>query len=498
MAVLLILSSGWAEAASTSKAQWWIWPAAAGGSDGNGGGFDSSIAGAGTNYANQSAPQIVFASGNSNLLSAANGSTTLTSAGTPFTSLMVGNAIQIVSGTNFVRDLYWIVSYTNSSSVVVDRTVCSNAAGCTAGTGQLGGALATLRDFAAPGGNGIPNLLTTTSLLVPGNIVNLRGSGNSDPAPGSIDYDFSQGYWMFPSGSSSGGVITILGFNGRPEIGYCGLVFYGSSFVTVNNVKTVQTTGAYLTYGLGNTGVSIINSILDQNGYDSTQWQAQTAATFINNEVRNSGSPAAGNNYAIVAPAIGNIVIGNYIHDVRGGGVSFGGNTGGTLIGNIIANVRANDSVHVANTGVNYSTVIAANTIDNGAGNGISLGALSDVQHTQIYNNIISNHSGSGKYGLSFPTGQAANDQQKPLVDFNDLYNNTGAYHNVTAGAHDLALNPSYAGSTNYAATNTGLFNLGSPGAFPGGLSTSYVTMGAVIPQIGSSSGGVTRVYSIQ
>src|ERR1035437_1372482 len=224
--VLLVWSAGLALAASGHTAQWWVWRATDGGSDNYGGGYDSGISGATTNYANQSAPQVVFSSGNSNLLSISSGSTTMTSAGTPFLSAHLGNTIRL-TGTGACADTFWITTVTDSSNITVDHSPAST---CTSVTGNLGGALATLRDLCSSGT--LPsNLLATTTLLVAGNTVNVRGNG------GNPDFDFSAGYWIFPSGNATYGPIKFLGVNTRPVVKFSGMFDHNASFHIIENFQ---------------------------------------------------------------------------------------------------------------------------------------------------------------------------------------------------------------------------------------------------------------------
>jgi len=69
--------------------------------------------------------------------------TTLTSATGGFTAAMVGNVVQIASGTNALAGFYEITAYASTNSVTIDRT-CATGGNMTAGVGKVGGALASL------------------------------------------------------------------------------------------------------------------------------------------------------------------------------------------------------------------------------------------------------------------------------------------------------------------------------------------------------------------
>lgn len=116
-----------------------VWEIEFGGSDTNGGGFVTGASG--TDWSMQLSPQYSVADG------VTAGTTTITSATAAFGTDVVGNIMSVTGGTGaVVQNWYRIVSRTNATTIVVDRST-----GLTAGTGvtlKIGGALAT------PGGLG--------------------------------------------------------------------------------------------------------------------------------------------------------------------------------------------------------------------------------------------------------------------------------------------------------------------------------------------------------
>lgn len=103
------------------------------GNDSNGGGFAAGASG--TDFSQQNSPQQAYTD-----LVAASG-TTITSAARPFSSVDVGNFIQIVSGTGWTTGVFQVVSVA-SNVATMDRTIATG--GSTSGVGNLGGALATI------------------------------------------------------------------------------------------------------------------------------------------------------------------------------------------------------------------------------------------------------------------------------------------------------------------------------------------------------------------
>src|ERR1041385_4429179 len=93
------------------------------GANTNGGGFVSGAAG--TDYSQQNAKNTV---GNniSTTDAVANGTTTITSATASFTSAIVGNIIYLQGGSgSLTAGWYQVTTFTNSTTIVVDRTVAS-------------------------------------------------------------------------------------------------------------------------------------------------------------------------------------------------------------------------------------------------------------------------------------------------------------------------------------------------------------------------------------
>lgn len=104
------------------------------GSDPNGGGFD--IASTGTDYSQQNSAQVAY----TDLVVDPTTNTNCTSVITPFTSLHVGNIINITGGTGFTVQRVQIVS------VAAGIATCDKSLGTLSsigGTGNLGGAMAT-------------------------------------------------------------------------------------------------------------------------------------------------------------------------------------------------------------------------------------------------------------------------------------------------------------------------------------------------------------------
>lgn len=269
-----------------ATAQWWI---RTDGDDDNGGGFDSGISGAGTNYSDQATAQLDL----TDLATASAGSTTLTSVTGGFTPAMIGNCVKIRSGTNVTNGYYFITAYTDTNTVTIDRACDNGGGGLSGGSGRLGGAWrgieSTLSTGATPLGNSV------ASPLIAGHQVNLRGTGQED---GTItDYEFTN-YRNFPSGTLSA-PIKIIGYNGRPVIrgssGYTGsLYFFQLNGYIFENLKCISNGLTHNVYGMisfhdrGGVGYAY-NCIFDANGFNTLLF----TGSCLKCNFKNSGSPAA-------------------------------------------------------------------------------------------------------------------------------------------------------------------------------------------------------------
>ena len=476
--------------ATNSTAQYYVHPS---GNDTNGGGFDSGISGAGTNYADQDTAQLALTG-----LTCAQNGTQLTATNGTFNSSHVGNAIQITAGTNFLLDIYWVTGYdaTNGAYVTLDRTPCTAGAG-SAGTGNLGGALATLKCL-SNGGSGLPsNPLNTKTQIVAGNIINVKGSGSLDPSISSPDYDFSAGYWQFPNGTSTK-PIQFIGYNGRPCVKFSGLLFYTMTGVILTHFKWFAASPpVYTVYGVAYGGAIsaatlCTDSIFDQNGQDCTMWGA---SNLYNCEFRNSGSTTTGTRMSILSNAFPLVIIGCYIHSQRFNAIDSGSGTTGefTLIScNLIVNNKG--AGLILQSSQSYGVTVLNNTIDGNTGDGIKIASNNTCASPTILNNILSNNGG---YGIDATVGSTSLFAALP-IDYNCFYNNTsGARNGINAGPHDQTnVNPQYANSAsgNYAVGNASLQGVGFPGTLSGSGSTGYLTPGAIQP---SASGGSSGPFGL-
>jgi len=377
--------------------------------------------GPGTDYSQQNSAQ---ASGTAGVTV---GTTTFTDAtALAFTAAMVGNAIYI-TGTGQTTGFYFVTAYTSSSIVTLDRSPGTG----TGATWHLGGGWA---DY-------FTNCGVSLSALTAGNTVYILGSGVPSPASYTYDYTTSPGGAM-QSGSTSG----LLRFIGDPatpsggvpclQIPWNHSLFYNTSYVYTENLWVVTTTAVSIVYG-GGAGVAK-NCVIDQYGHDSAGF---SGCQLLGCEVFSSVTSSTGSQYAasLLSNEADSATSCNF-HNCIGNGVQMA--YGGRLQSSVVAKCNGNGVVLLGG-GYPYQQAISNNTIDGNGGNGIVLDQ-SNMSRLVCTNNIISNHTTSGKYGITVSAGTPlANDLIRPIIDHNTYYNNNAHYNAITPGAHDTVLTTS-------------------------------------------------------
>lgn len=389
-------------------------------------------------------------------------STTVHSTAGGFHAAMVGNILRLASGTGTpTAGYYAITGFTDANNLVVDR-----ASGTyTAGVAKIGGSHAGLINYASTGGGGLSAPAVATPLAA-GHIVKIRGAGSENPS--TVDYDTSAGYYTFPNGTVTGR-ISFLGINGRPLIGYSGILFYNQTYGRYHKLAAKQTAATYLTTGLVNSGkyAVVTDCIFDQNGNDSVQLKAGA----FNCLFKNSGATTAGTAYVQIIDSSYCMVYGNVYENIRGGAIS-SNNSISIIQNNIIRACKGTSSMaSILLADSSEGTDIIGNTIDGGAGDGIRITTTAAICNSTIMNNIISNHAGAGKYGINCTVGSTAQNDNTiaGIWDYNNLYGNTAARNNCSAGLHDIALDPQYTntGTGDYS-IGTNMKAVGFPNLFPG------------------------------
>lgn len=450
-----------------------VWRVRPGGDDANGAGYDATISGAGTDYSQQDAAQLSLTD------IACSSNTTVTSATGGFTAAMIGNAIRITGG-GATSGYYFITARTDTNTITVDRT----PGAVTNGTGKVGGAAAL------PWTNIDNNDNAAGNKAVAGNKIYIRGAGSSFPT--TADYSRASSYNAVP-GNSTDGLVRLIGENGRPRISISsnGIFNYQVAYRGYFNLSVVRTAtgGGELIFATSNS--IVFGCVLDGGDLDAPVLAVNSSYAVYNDIFNKASAPTARTNgHCIKTNNWGSFIAFNHIYNAGGVGIQIN-HYGNSAIFNVIHGCKSN-GIHITGDASSFAVAVVNNTIDANEGDGLAVDS-GDSFMLLALNNILSNHTGSGKYGMNFAGTLATNDRLVPLVDYNTFYNNTGHRNGISAGAGDqTGVDPGYTGANDYR-IGTALKALGFPTtdfleAASG--SRTYLDMGALQREEAGAGGG--------
>lgn len=409
-----------------------VWECEVGGSDSNGGGFDSTTSGAGTDYSQQTSAQ---ATG-----TATSASTTVTATTSIFTSQMVGN--YITDGTNW----YLITGYTSALIVTVNA-----APSWTVASVKVGGCLAT------------PTQMISL-LQTPGNVGWLKAG----------TYQISSGI-TFPS----------IGYSTLTR-----LIGYDTVRGDAATKPIIQATAGSITMLTAATSGTLIHNVeIDGNGQSSV-----TGVSFGFLTTGISGSYVHGCSTGISGGIVyGCEVASNTTYGIYGTSTVDGCYVHGNGIG-VYSSTTINDSIIYDNSGlgvfISYGMSVVGCTIYGNGTDGIQVQFLMG-DSMPIANNII---YGNGGYGLNDATGLSLAVSIFDYNAYGA--NTSGNINNGPYGTHDVLLSGDPCnnasggdfGLNTTAGRGAACVNAGYPGKFPGTTTTGYASIGAVQPQVTSAT----------
>lgn len=432
-----------------------VWRVRPAGSNNNGGGFDSTVAGTNTDYSQRDTPILTVTDA-----ACTTGGVIVTSTTGGFGTDYPGNLIRL-SGTHFTTGFYSIQTRTNTNTITVDRdpTDGSNAS---AGTLAVGGGWAT------PEAN-------TAANIVGGNIIYVLGGAS--PSYGAPDY---VGVAFVPvSGTTAAGLVRFIGdpntpanngFGGKPLISVPGRWANGFVLVKFQDLFLVGAGTTNNTLGVisqADSDIALMSGmIFDQNGYDLSLSNGTGAASIgsmkaVGCEVFTSVAARGGSTQpALTGGHYGIEILFSNIHDCLGVGIA--GDTYSHFMFDIIAKNGGSGFTQLADVGQGdaHHNGIEFCTIDGNLGHGIEFLSANEpgaLFLTHVFNCTVSNHTQATKYGFIVDSGTAASNQvSRGFIDYNSYFNNTnGNYNAISAGAHDTAL-----GADPYVAQSTENYTL--------------------------------------
>lgn len=460
-----------------------VWEVRKTGSDSNGGGF---VAGSsGTDFSQQDAAQYSVAD------AVTAGTATVTSATANFGTDTAGNIVMISGGTGtLAAGWYQVISRTNATTIVVDRTIAASVGA----TLKLGGALLTFNQLSA--------LFTTNhkAFIKLGTYSEHSITFNAGTVP-----------------TFSAPIARVIGYGavrgdtGRPTFQNDGI---SSSNITLNgtsfeNIIIDAALNANPAISGSTNGSRVYNcKIINPGTSGINETAANIAMTVINTEVDGTGGAC---NLGIGATGGTSwiAVIGCYVHDIQGAifanGISKGSNPG-IIMNNIIRNINPSDT---NSNGIQFTgglSIIMNNTVHNVGNDGIhNSGTI--INQPLILNNILSTCVG---FGINLASGPGT--PASPAWDGNAFFSCTAGNRNNMddttvnpvngvvpyTNIHDVALT-----AIPFTNATTGDFTLNStagggaacknaavPNTWPGLTISAFGDMGAVQAQ--GSSGGVS------
>lgn len=372
----------------------------------------------------------------------ASSSTTITSAAAGFRKSMAGNIIHINSGTNFTAGFYEIVSVTNTTTAIIDRTA-NAAANASAGHASVGGAGVT------------PLIDAMVSVFPPASIIWILsgtytiaaavtgGTGNAT-SQNPVNYF---GYTSVRSDScnSANRPVIAAGANGLAMANFNGF----------HNLIITSTAA---------TAFTLIASSLIRNCKitNSSTTASRICLTGGNNTFILECEFVSQNGTGISSTGTTNRLIGNYIHDCVTGVSYITTGTASVLINNIFE-CCTTDALNL--TFSNPITACINNTFygrEAQMGNGINLNDTAAVS-TRIAGNIF--------YGLTVGITVLTNEEDTNYLFKNNFFNNGTDCTNIQKDplGTDLALNPNFTSVsqiTGTTATTSGSVLTQSGGAF--------------------------------
>lgn len=427
-----------------------------------GGGFVTGSSG--TDWSLQDSPQYSVTDG------VTAGTATIVSATAAFGTDVVGNIIYVQGGTGSITaGWYQIVSRTNSTAIVVDRST-----GLTSGIGvtlHIGGAFSTIAAALA--------VMTVERMTT--------------YVKATATYSISTGL-SFASGPSFSGITRLIGYTTTRGDG---------------GKPTIQATAGSITMlTIGVSGCQASNFIIDGNSQTSilgVDITAQYTPGVIDCKIMNctnSGLRVSLQNSAerievtgcstqpaVIASNAG-AIFDCWVHDNTVTGISLAGGAGTIVSGCIVSNNTGASSDGIL---LELSNLVVGCSIHGNGRDGIREPNAYYGMQFQICDNII---TGNGGYGINFASGTA---DLSAYINYNaygasGAANTSGAYHNITAGTNDISLT----GGNPYTSSASNDFSLNSTAnagaackqvahARPGGA-ISYHDIGALGAQ--SSGGG--------
>jgi hypothetical protein len=303
--------------------------------------------------------------------------------------------------------------------------------------------------------------------------VYVRGAaGNAASYPtSSLDYTVAA-YFTPTAGTTAAGMVRWVGLGTMPTIGCPGLGFYSCVLQWFEGLYLVATGNANASFGLlnGADGCVVKGCVINTNLQAGMVGLSLVGGAVVGTEIFGGGtSPTASSGAdGLSLSDYGTLVMGNRIRYCRGNGI--GGTARGCALHNNLIHNNVGRGVTVSGNSIALGKVID-NTVHGNGSDGVALTGAAGATWWAVLNN---NLTGNGGYGLNVTDGsQSLNDLRAAWCDYNNygagsLANASGPRANLSAGAHDLAVDPQYANAAggDFTPTNPAL-QAAFPASYP-------------------------------
>lgn len=402
--------------------------------------------------------------------------TQFTSVANPVTPVMVGNIINVTSGTGFTVQRVQVTNFTLAGLIATcDKSL--GTAASTGGNGKLGGAI------------GSTSVITAlTQSLVAGNHVYLKGtftltatttvtaSAKGDLTNGRITVE---GFTTVP-GQRDGRVSITTATNSTVLLTFNDNDYFHLIHLSLSNSAATKGNGINFATA-GSTPFYIEDCVIDGCSTGVSGAVGSVSHYYVGVEIKNCNGTAGVTNTAGASQNW--YFYGCDIHDNTGPGVRLTTSTSVVFAFRTIFDTNSDGVIHTGATSTYEFDFQHCTFVDNSS-DGIEITATSGTVTTTLMNNVF---YGNGGYGVN--SGETNVEMVIRVNCFNAYGSNTsGARNNLVAGRSDVTLTAdpfTNKASRNFAPNNTAgggalLRAAAFPGAFQNGTTTSYADIGAV------------------
>lgn len=487
LALLLFSFSAWSAVTPAT-----IWEMRVAGTTTSGGGFDSTIASAGTDmsiFDNKNAAACTSCQSATVNISTAdavtNNTTTVTSASGNFSAALIGNTIYLAGGGT-TTGWYQVTAVGGSTSITVDRA--TGGAGGSSQTMNIGGAVG--------GGASLTTLEIATNGAQPGNILYVKAGAwvvtttQTFSLTGTVTAPYV--YIGYTTTRSDGGMTTV-----QTATNSVSIFNITGGHHKFNNFIAERTAGTTVKGFVITVGGAILRHTKALNTTSSGYEVGNASTNAVIFDSWATGVSGSGGYLVTSAGAESPVIIGATANANSVNGFVFAGSDGSRVICERCVSVNNTGSANGFNVSGTQTVVITNSVAYGNAAAGV---AITSIGSLVLLNNIFYNNT---TYGVNSAIDYTGGGGLTHMFDYNAFgANGTAPRLNVSAGAHAVSLAADPFVDCGNATPNcaldasgkTELQSFGFPGILQSG-GTGYSSIGALEPNPASSGGQKGYVF---